>query len=262
MRCSLGEYIERLRCGDKTIETFPCPTCRSVFTVKSNQDIADLTSIHFIKNMLEILAIQEKARSSTSCSNCQGQAINYCTSCQMFMCQKCSESHDFWPGNKNHDVVSTRELKDPRRPQKVRSNLYCAKHGGKVLEMFCKTCQELCCFYCMSSNHLKQNHSCVAVNEVAQKQIETLQSSCTTLDEKLSEGKKALNNISEVMKSLEKTAKTAKDQIQEQKEKILKIVAEKLDEKAKKMNEEVDEVYGELLIELSKHHDEIKEYLD
>ena len=39
-------------------------------------------------------------------------------------------------------------------------------------------------------------------------------------------------------------------------------MAEKLDEKAKKMNEEVDEVYGELLIELSKHHDEIKEYLD
>ena len=139
---------------------------------------------------------------------------------------------------------------------------HCAKHGGKVLEMFCETCQELCCFYCMSSNHLKQNHSCVAVNEIAQKQKETLESSCTTLDEKLSEGKKALSDISEVMKSLEKTAKTAKDQIQEQKEKILKIVAEKLDEKAKKMNEEVDEVYGELLIELSKHHDEIKEYLD
>ena len=64
------------------------------------------------------------------------------------------------------------------------------------------------------------------------------------------------------MKSLEKNAKTAKDQIQEQKEKILKIVVEKLDEKAKKMNEEVDEVYGKLHSELSKQHDEIKEYLN
>ena len=68
MCCSLGEYIERLRGGDKTIATFPCPTGRLVFTVKSNQDVADLTSIHFITNMLEILAIQEKAQSNTSCS--------------------------------------------------------------------------------------------------------------------------------------------------------------------------------------------------
>ena len=64
------------------------------------------------------------------------------------------------------------------------------------------------------------------------------------------------------MESLEKNAKTAKDQIKEQKENILKIVAEKLDERAEKMNEEVDKVYGELHRELSKQHDEMKDYLD
>jgi chromosome segregation ATPase len=102
----------------------------------------------------------------------------------------------------------------------------------------------------------------VAVCEIAQKQRETLQSSCTTLDDKLAEGKQALNNICEVMKSLEKNAKTAKDQIKEQKENILKIVAEKLDERAEKMNEEVDKAYGELHSQLSKQHDVIKDYLD
>jgi chromosome segregation ATPase len=101
----------------------------------------------------------------------------------------------------------------------------------------------------------------VAVSELAEKQRETLQSSCTTLDEKVSKGKEALNIICEVKKSLEKNAKTAKDQITEQKEKILKIVSEKLDEKAKKMNEEVDKMYGEMHSELSNQHDEIKEYL-
>jgi uncharacterized UPF0160 family protein len=63
----------------------------------------------------------------------------------------------------------------------------------------------------------------VAVCEIAQKQRETLQSSCSTFDEKLAEGKEALNNICEVMKSLEKNAKTAKDQIKEQKENILRL---------------------------------------
>ena len=262
MCCCLGKYVERLRGGDKTIETFPCPTCRSEFTLKSNQDVADLTRSYFIKNMLEIMAIQEKAKVSTTCSRCIDPAISHCRTCEMFLCKKCLESHKSWPANKNHNVLSVVEMSHPESQEKMRKELYCNKHEGKVLEIFCETCKELCCVHCMSSYHPKQNHSCVTVNEVAQKQKDTLQSNCTTLDEKLSEGEKALNIICEVIKSLEKNVKTAKDQIKDQKENILKIVTEKLDEKAKKMKEEVDEVYDKLHIPLNKQYDEIKEYLD
>ena len=333
VRRRLGKYVERLRGADKNIETIPCPTCRSEFTLKSNQDVAELPSNQFIKNMLEIMAIQQKAKASATCLRCQDPAINHCASCEMFLCAKCSEWHDFWPNNKSHNVLSVEELSNPESQVRTRSKLYCVKHEHKaevsatcsrcqdpavnhcatcemfmckkclelhdfwhvnknhkvistqnlgnpesqgntrrkihctkheekVLEIYCETCKELCCIYCMFSIHTKQNHSCVAVNEIAQKQKETLQSSCATLDEKLSEGKEALNNICEVMKSLEKNAKTAKDQIIEQKQSILKVVAEELHERAEKMNEEVDEVYGELHNELSKQHDEIKDYLD
>ena len=213
--------------------------------------------------MLEIMAIQEKAKASATCPRCKDWAINFCTTCEMLLCEKClTEFHDFWPANKNHNVLFVEEMSNPESQEKMRKEFYCNKHKDKVLEMFCETCQELCCIHCMSSNHLKQNHSCLTVNEITQKQKETLQSSCTTLDKKLFEGTKALNDICEVMKSLEKNRKSAKDQIKEQKEKILKIVAEKLDETAKEMNEEVDEVYGKMRSELSKQHDEIKEYLD
>ena len=259
MHC-LGKYVERLRGADKKIETFPCPTCRSEFTLKSNQDVAELPSSYFIKNMLEIMAIQQKAKTSTACSRCQDPAINHCASCEIFMCKKCSESHNGWL--KNHDVMCVQELGNPESQVKMRSKLYCMKHKDEVLKYYCETCKELSCIDCVVLNHQKPIHSCVAVTELAQKQRETLQSSCTTLDEKLAEGKEALNNICEVMKSLERNAKTAKDQIEEQKENILKIVAEKLDERAKKMNEDVDEVYGELHSELSKQRDEMKDYLD
>ena len=263
MGCCLGKYVERLRGGDKTIETFPCPTCRSELTLKSNQDVADLTSSYFIRNKLEIMAIQDKVKASATCSRCNDPAINFCTSCDMLLCRKClTEFHDFWPGNKKHNVLSVEKRGIPDCQINVRKKLYCNKHEDNALEIFCETCKELCCIHCMSANHLKQNHSCVTVNEVAEKQKETLESSCRTIDEKLSEGKKALHNICDVMKSLEKNAKTAKDQINEQKENILKIVAEKLNEEAKEMKEEIEEVYGELYRELSKQHDEIKEYLD
>ena len=213
--------------------------------------------------MLKIMAIQEKAKVSAKCFRCQDPAISYCLTCDVFMCKKCStDSHDFWPGNKNHHVLSIEELGIPESQAKMKSKLYCIKHKDEVLKYYCETCKELCCIDCVVLNHQKPKHSCVAVSELAKKERETLQSSCTTLDEKLSEGKKALNNICEVMKSLKNNAKTSKDQIKEQKENILKTVAEKLDEKAKKLNEEVDKVYDEMHSELSKQHDEIKEYLD
>ena len=260
MHCYLGKYVERLRGADKNIETFPCPTCRSEFTLKSNQDVAELPSSQFIKNMLEIMAIQQKAKASPSCSRCEGSAVGHCRTCEAFMCSRCSDGHEIW--FKNHDVVSVQELSNPETQVKIRKKLFCTKHEDKTLEYYCETCKDLCCIDCVVLNHQKPDHLCVTVREITQKQRETLQSSCTTLDEKVSEGKKALNNICEVMKTLEKNAKTAKDEIKKEKENILKMVEEKLNEKEKKMNEEVDKVYSKMHKELSKQHDEIKEYLD
>ena len=114
----------------------------------------------------------------------------------------------------------------------------------------------------MVLTHIKQNHSRVSVEEVAEKQREILKSSCATFDEKLSEGKKALQNISGVMKSLEENALAAKGKIKQQKENLVKIVVDKLDESAKKLFEEVDEIYGELHSELSNQQEEIKQYID
>ena len=258
----LEKYVERLRGSDKNIETFPCPTCRSEFTLKSNQDVDDLMSNHFISNMLEFKMIQEKAKASPECARCEDPAVTHCTSCEMFMCKKCSASHDSWPANKNHSMFSVEELSKPESQMKMKRKLYCMKHADKILEYYCESCNELCCIDCVVLNHQKPNHSCVAIHEVAKTRRNTLQSSCTTLDEKLSEGKEALNQICEVMKSLQENAQTTKDQVKENKEKILKIVKEKLDEREKNMSEEVDKVYSELHSELSKQHDEIKEYLD
>jgi hypothetical protein len=99
------------------------------------------------------------------------------------------------------------------------------------------------------------------VNSPIIKEKHCNQAAQLTLDEKLAEGKEVLNNICEVMKSLERNSKTAKDQIEEQKENILKIVAKKLNDRAKKMNNDVDKLYGELHSELSEQHDEMKDYL-
>ena len=139
-------------------------------SARSNQDVADLASSFFIKNMQEILTIEEKAKATTSCSHCQDPASNYCASCRMFMCQKCSASHDIWPANKNHDALSVEQLRDPESQAKIRRKLYCLKHEDKILEYYCETCKELCCIDCVVLNHSKQNHSCLAMRKITPKQ--------------------------------------------------------------------------------------------
>ncbi len=257
----MEKYVDRLRDAEKNVETFPCPTCRSEFTLKSNQNVGDLSSSYFIKNMLGTKGIQQEAKVAR-CSTCQETAASRCMTCEMYMCEKCSNYHALWPIMKNHDVLSLAELSNPESQVKMRGKLYCVKHKDKILEFYCETCKELSCSHCMVLNHTKQNHSCVSVDEIGQKQREILQGRCTTLDEKLSAVNDALTAISEVMKSLETTAKDAKDQIYAQKVKILKNVTEKLDERAVKLVQDVNKVYGELHGQLTKQHGEIKDHLN
>ena len=260
-KACLGKYVERLRGPDKKVETFPCPTCRSEFALKSDQDVADLPSNYFIKNMLEMVAIQRQAKVAR-CSSCQEAAANRCMTCEMYMCEKCSNYHAMWPIMKDHDVLSVEDLSNPDCQVKMKSKLYCQKHKDKMLEYYCETCKELSCIHCMVLNHTKQNHSCVSVEEIAPKQREILQGSCAKLDEKLSAGKETLNAISEVMESLQTNAKEAKDQIYAQKAKILKRITEKLEGQAAKLIQDVDKVYGALYAQLTKQYSEIKDYLN
>ena len=263
--CYLVKYVDRLRGDDEHVETLPCPTCRSKFTLKTDEGMVGLRSSCFIKNMLEFMAIQAKAKASAACSRCQEPAINHCTTCEVFLCKKCLDSHDSWlvtMKQSSHNVLSMQELINPESQVRIKRKLYCVKHEGEMLKYYCETCKELCCIDCVVLNHQKPEHSCMAVSGDAQKQRETLQSSSTILDEKVSEGKDALKNVCDVIKSLERNVKTAKDQIEEQKERILKIISEKLCERAKKIDEEVNSAYGELNSQLTKQHDEIKDYLD
>ena len=257
----LEKYVARLRGSGKRIETFPCPTCRSEFTLKSDQNVANLASNYFIKNMLETMAIQRQAKGAR-CSCCRETAVSRCMTCEMYMCGNCSNSHAMWPIMKDHDVIPVKELSNPQSPVKTRNKLHCMKHKDKILEFYCETYQKLSCMHCMVLNHAKKQHRCVSLEKIEQTQKQILKGSCTTLDEILSAGNEGLNAISKGMKALETNATDAKKQIHTQKEKILKNVAEKLEAQTAKLVQDVDKVYGELHDELTKQYNELTDYLN
>ena len=53
--------VEGLRDG-KNVEMFPCPTCRSEFSLKSNENVEGMVANYFIRNMLEVMTLQQEAK--------------------------------------------------------------------------------------------------------------------------------------------------------------------------------------------------------
>ena len=61
----LHKYVEGLR-GGKNVEMFPCPTCRSEFSLKSNENVEGMAGNYFIRNMLEVMTLQQEAKVCSS----------------------------------------------------------------------------------------------------------------------------------------------------------------------------------------------------
>ena len=158
----------------------PGPTCRSEFTLKSDQNVAHLASNYFIKNMLEIMAIRRQAKGAR-CLCCRETAVSRCMTCEMYMCEKCSNSHAMWPIMKDHDVISVKELSNSQSPVKTRNKLHCMKHKDKILEFYCETCQKLSCMHCMVLNHAKKQHRCVSLEKILKYVAEKLEAQTTKL---------------------------------------------------------------------------------
>ena len=265
-KCCLEKFVKRHReqsASGKVIIKFDCPTCRSEFTLKPNEQVEGMTSSYFIRNMLDATAIQRRAISSQIlCSRCKEPAINRCATCEMFLGEKCFTAHETWWGDKNHTVLSINELCKPENQTKIKAKIHCKKHENKTIKFYCETCKELICRYCMDFNHPRPEHLCHPLAEVGEKQREELGLHCAILEESLKEGEETLKLISNVTQSLEDNAKEAKDKISRQKEEILKIFIEKLEEKTDHTLQEVDRKYNGTFEPLTKQKTEVQDYMD
>lgn len=220
-KCCLERFVKKHceKAVGKEIKQFSCPTCRSEFTLKLNEEVAEMGNSNFIRNMLDVMAIQRRAKTS-KCSVCQEPRKSRSSTCEKFMCAKCSATHDIWLGNKKHIVLSISELIQPENQAKIKAKLHCKKHENKSLKFYCETCKELICRYCMDFDHVQPDHLCYPLPEVAKKQREVLRSRCEFLEQRLKEGNQMAKLISNVTQSLKENAKNAKNKIDRQKKKL------------------------------------------
>ena len=67
----------------------------------------------------------------------------------------------------------------PRIHRRLWIKSYCRKHKRKKLKLYCETCEEIICSYCMAFEHVRPDHVCSALEDIAGKKRAEMKSTYT-----------------------------------------------------------------------------------
>ena len=161
----------------------------------------------------------------------ESHAICYCMNCNIYMCNKCENSHsklykDHWTNNfdNSSDIFTG----------------YCEKKNHSILEFYCKTHNQLCCSSCICKikDELYGQHTDCDVCKI--REIKEIKKN------KLTENLKNLEDISNKINESIKTIKVIYQKVNEEKEE-LKLKIQKIFTKIRNvLNEREDEILKEI----------------
>ena len=200
-----------------------------------------MTKNHFICNMVEVLSIQQQHK-SIPCSHCQQASAGRCVTCELFMCEKCLKFHNDYPGFQGHIVLTMEELSKPENQSKIKGKSYCKKHPKKKLKLYCETCEELICTYCMSFEHVRPDHECSPLEEVAERKREVLKKECENLQSTVAKKNNEIYSLKEDIESLNGNFVKIQHLVKEKKEHLLAEIQDTVNNKANSMIENAGQV--------------------
>ena len=188
---------------DGETKTFDCPTCMYTVTLRADESVAGLPDNEFIFKLLTAVGLNRKQERPVCSLGHSEPPITICMECEMLLCHACYCSHDIWPRNKSHTMLSISEITMPDEHQLEHQEtgaemLSCTQHEDTIPTFYCETCMELSCIKCVASIHKKEErHTCVAINEICRKQQEAAKSKRAAINAVLLEGNK-VNSVDSI----------------------------------------------------------------
>ncbi|XP_060556263.1 uncharacterized protein LOC132716936 [Ruditapes philippinarum] len=136
----------------------------------------------------------------TFCQPClskdlQTVADKFCSTCDEFQCNDCSNVHNALGILKKHKLVSVNEAYAASISFQMKALYLCDQHQHSF-EFFCEDEKKLCCSKCAIVNHRKC-HSVVEIEKIAG----NITSPISTLGEKLKEAKEAAESVARHIRS-------------------------------------------------------------
>ena len=174
-------------------QTILCPICRQPTQLPQN-GVPGLQGAFHVHHLFDIRDTLRKVNKA-NCDKCKKhEASSYCRNCG-FVCERCKEFHQFFVELSSHEVIGldklTGDLTKVVPPQK--KVLYCSKHEGKELELFCETCSELVCHNCTTKIH--KGHGCDVVSDTFETHKAEVVASLEPVQQQLKAVKEALEHV-------------------------------------------------------------------
>ncbi|XP_060597658.1 E3 ubiquitin/ISG15 ligase TRIM25-like, partial [Ruditapes philippinarum] len=120
------------------------------------------------KDIKSSVVVSSEEIFDTNCSPCSEsgkliEAVKFCVDCGSYFCSKCLQDHNKFPALRSHQILD--------KSDKIKSDgnietgpglptERCAVHHGKLVDMFCKDHDEVCCAACIAIKH----RSCINVD--------------------------------------------------------------------------------------------------
>ena len=138
-----------------------CPICQTEVAVPESGTMETLPSCFYVKNLLDILAIKECNTSKVTCGSCdkKNEEASYCFHCGGFWCDMCLNGHNILRSNKDHRVLSLKDVQDKDFEDVLKRPVFCQRelHEREILYFYCKVCEVPVCQTCAIVEHNKHD---------------------------------------------------------------------------------------------------------
>ena len=237
-----------------------CPNCRRS-TLLPESGVSGLQPAFHVHHLFEIRDALQKVKQGqegqkTLCEKCKKkrEANGFCRDCGKFVCEACIEVHANWDEYSTHKVISLKQLKSDATEMvpPTKKTLYCSKHTGKELDLFCETDQELICQHCIVKTH--RDHQYDLVSEAFPKHRDAVASHLEPVRQQLNTVNKAVQGLG-----------TTQDQIMDQRavieaniHKKIRQLQEALDVRKTELIDQLDQILRPMLKTLSIQREELE----
>ena len=234
------DCLEPLVLQDQHGLSLHCPNCRRSTLLPAN-GVSGLQPAFLVHHLFEIRDALQKVKQGqegqkTLCEKCSKRDVNgFCRDCGDFVCEACIEVHQTWKEYSTHKVISLEQLKSDATEMvpPTKKTLYCSKHPGNKLDLFCETDQELICRDCIVKTH--RDHQYDLVNEAFPKHRDAIASHLEPVKQQLNTVNKAIHDLG-----------TTQDQIMDQRAAIETDIQRKMRQLHEALEVRETELIGQL----------------
>ena len=163
----LKEWLDRLPYLQAARRQLQCPVCRGKFELSTPRVVEELPSHFSAIRLVEIVQMQEQARSNKAtpiCQNCEEEAATfYCSDCADFMCSLCGRAHQKGRATREHVIRSIEEMRKSEIPFMLPEKAeMCPDHPNQPLELYCRCRDVLICRDCLIRKHKKHDYDMIS----------------------------------------------------------------------------------------------------